>query len=75
MPLVQTYILPGRPGERLALLKQSRAEGMTDFIGSLVDLVEREYIHTQVALGATPKHEKLKMRLNGISQEMGRTPN
>lgn len=45
-------ILHGPEGERLdIILRPSRAEGMTDFIGSLVDLVEREYIHTPVALG------------------------
>ncbi len=49
---MQKYIHQGREGEWLdIILRQSRAEGMTDFIGSLVDLVEREYIHTPVALG------------------------
>ncbi len=40
---------------------------MIDLTSSLVDLVEREYIHTPVALGANPKPEELKMRLKGIS--------
>ncbi len=40
---------------------------MIDFTRSLVDLVEREYIHTPVTLQATPGPEDLKMRLKGIS--------
>ena len=40
---------------------------MIDFTSWLVDSVEREYIHTPVALEATPKPEELKMRLKGIS--------
>ena len=40
---------------------------MVDFTTSLVRLVEEEYIHQDVALGATPKPEELKMRLKGIS--------
>ncbi len=68
MPPVQKGILDGREVELLDLiLKQSRAEGMMAFTRSLVDLVEREYIHTPVALGATPKPDQLKMRLKGIS--------
>jgi len=32
-----------------------------------VKLVEGEWVHTNVALQATPKPEELKMRLKGIS--------
>ncbi len=66
-PPVQKYNRQGRGGERADILKQSRAEGMIDFTRSLVDLVEREYIHPPVALGATPKPDQLKMRLKGIA--------
>jgi twitching motility protein PilT len=66
-PIVQKYILEGREGELLEVLKKSREEGMIDFTSSLVELVESEYIHSRVALEATPKPEELKMRLKGIS--------
>ncbi|MDZ4753835.1 MAG: PilT/PilU family type 4a pilus ATPase [Phycisphaerae bacterium] len=66
-PGVQKYILEGREGELLDIIKQSHEEGMIDFTSSLVKLVEGEYIHAKVALEATPKPEELKMRLKGIS--------
>jgi twitching motility protein PilT len=65
-PIVTKYILEAREGELLDVIKQSREEGMVDFTSSLVDLVEKEYIHHKVALQATPKPEELKMRLKGI---------
>lgn len=66
-PIVQKYVLEAREGELLDIIKQSHEEGMIDFVSSLVKLIEQEYIHTRVALEATPKPEELKMRLKGIS--------
>jgi len=66
-PAVQKYILEGREGELLQIIKQSHEEGMIDFTSSLLNLVEDEFIHQDVALNATPKPEELKMRLKGIS--------
>jgi len=66
-PIVQKYILEGREGELLEVMKKSHEEGMMDFTSALVELVENEYIHHRVALEATPKPEELKMRLKGIS--------
>ena len=66
-PAVQQYILEGREGELLDVIK-SRDAGMLDFTSSLVELVEKEYIHQSVALQSTPKPEELRMRLKGISQ-------
>lgn len=66
-PIVQKYVLEGREGELLEVIKESQEEGMVDFTSSLVRLVEQEYIHHKVALSATPKPEELKMRLKGIS--------
>ncbi|MCH8006848.1 MAG: PilT/PilU family type 4a pilus ATPase [Planctomycetes bacterium] len=66
-PIVKKYILEGREGELLDVLKQSHEEGMCDFTTSLVRLVEAEVIHHRVALECTPKPEELKMRLKGIS--------
>jgi twitching motility protein PilT len=66
-PPIQKYILEGREGELLDVIRQSREEGMIDFTAALVELVEQEMIHHRVALEATPKPEELKMRLKGIS--------
>lgn len=66
-PIVQKYILEAREGELLDVIKKSHEEGMIDFTSSLVQLVEKEYIHHRVAREATPKPEELKMRLKGIS--------
>ncbi|HVP72942.1 MAG TPA: PilT/PilU family type 4a pilus ATPase [Phycisphaerales bacterium] len=65
-PIVQKFILEAREGELLDIIRKSREEGMIDFTSSLVELVEKEYIHHRVALDATPKPEELKMRLKGI---------
>ena len=66
-PAVQKYILEGREGELLDIIK-GRDAGMQDFTTALVDLVEKEFIHQSVALQSTPKPEELRMRLKGISQ-------
>ena len=66
-PAVQKYILEGREGELLDVIRQGLEEGMIDFTSSLVKLVEDEYIHHRVAMEATPKPEELRMRLKGIS--------
>ena len=65
-PAVQKYILDGREGEILELIKQGHDEGLLDFTSALVKLVEDNMIHQRVALEATPKPEELKMRLKGI---------
>ena len=66
-PPVQKYILEGREGELLDVIKKSFEDGMIDFTSALVELVESEMIHHRAALEATPKPEELKMRLKGIS--------
>ena len=66
-PIVQKFILEAREGELLDVIKRSAQEGMIDFTGSLVKLVEEEMIHHKDAIEATPKPEELKMRLKGIS--------
>ena len=66
-PAVQKYILEGREGELLDLIRKGQEEGMVDFTSALVNLVEAEWIHHRVAMEATPKPEELKMRLKGIS--------
>ena len=66
-PAVQKYVLEGREGELLELIKQGQEEGMLDFTSALVKLVETNMIHQRIALEATPKPEELKMRLKGIA--------
>ncbi|MBA4119204.1 MAG: twitching motility protein PilT [Isosphaera sp.] len=67
-PVVQKYVLDGREGELREYLRtvEARQQGMVDFNGSLVDLVEREYIHVRVAEEASPNIDELKMRLKKL---------
>ncbi len=66
-PVCRKFILEGREGELLDIIRTSREAGMIDFTSALVELVETEYIHFKVAMGATPNPEELSMRLKGIS--------
>jgi Tfp pilus assembly ATPase PilU len=61
-------VLEGREGELREYLKTTEAkqQGMIDFNGSLVDLVEREYVHVRVAEEASPNADDLRMRLKKI---------
>ncbi len=67
-PVVRKYILEGREPELVDVLKSQEAVGigMTDFNGSLIKLVETEFIHTRTALEATPNPDELQMRLKKI---------
>jgi twitching motility protein PilT len=67
-PVVRKYILEGREPELVDVLKSQEAigVGMSDFNGSLVKLVETEFIHTRTALEATPNPDELQMRLKKI---------
>jgi twitching motility protein PilT len=65
--ITRKYVLEGREGELLDVIRKSHEEGMIDFTSSLVELVEAEWIHHRVALENTPRPEELKMRLKGIS--------
>lgn len=63
--VVAKYILDEREGEIREILNsiEARQVGMVDFNDSLVDLVEREYIHMRVALEASPNVDDLQMKL------------
>ncbi len=65
-PIVQKYILEGREGELLDVIKRSHEEGMIDFNSALLKLVESEWVSLKTALEATPKPEELKMKIKGI---------
>jgi len=66
--VVQKHILEGREGELRPFLQsvEARKSGMVDFNDSLVDLVEREYIHMRVALEASPNVDELTMKLKKL---------
>ncbi|RMH28366.1 MAG: PilT/PilU family type 4a pilus ATPase [Planctomycetota bacterium] len=63
--VVRKFILEAREGELRDVLNsiEARQIGMIDFNDSLVDLVEREYIHTRVAMEASPNTDDLQMKL------------
>ncbi|MEM9165583.1 MAG: PilT/PilU family type 4a pilus ATPase [Planctomycetota bacterium] len=63
--VVRTHILEGREGELREYIKNIEAQqtGMIDFNGSLVRLVEEEYIHMRVAQESSPNLDELMMRL------------
>ncbi len=65
-PAVSKYILESRESELPDVIKTSRGEGMIDYTGSLVDLVNKEYIHPKIAMEAARSPDELKMRLKGI---------
>lgn len=66
--VVQKFILEGREGELREYLNsiEARQRGMVDFNQSLVDLVEKEYIHMRVAIDASPNVDELMMRLKKL---------
>ncbi|MEM8783200.1 MAG: PilT/PilU family type 4a pilus ATPase [Planctomycetota bacterium] len=66
-PPTRKYIIEGREDELEKVIKDGRDMGMQSFVDSLVDLVEKEYIHPRVAQANAPSPEEIKMRLRGIS--------
>ncbi len=70
-PVVEKYISDGREAELPDVIKSSQHEGMRDFGQSLVELVEKEYIHPRVALANAFNADELKMRLKGIKTGTG----
>lgn len=66
-PPTRKYILEGREVELDQVIKSHREYGMQSFTDSLVDLVEREFIHPRVAQANATSPEEVKMRLRGIS--------
>jgi twitching motility protein PilT len=66
--VVRKHILEGREGELREFLKsiEARQTGMMDFNESLVQLVEKEYIHMRTAMEATPNADELMMRLKKL---------
>ncbi len=65
-PVVSKYIYDERESELGDVIRDSREAGMLDLTSSLVDLVQKEYIHPRVAMSAAHNADELKMRLKGI---------
>ncbi|MCC6677693.1 MAG: PilT/PilU family type 4a pilus ATPase [Phycisphaerales bacterium] len=66
--VVRKHILEAREGELREYLKsiEARQTGMMDFNESLVQLVEKEYIHMRTAMESTPNADELMMRLKKL---------
>ncbi|MFG0244048.1 MAG: type IV pilus twitching motility protein PilT [Phycisphaerales bacterium JB054] len=66
--VVQKHILEGREGELREYLNSIEAiqSGMKDFNLSLVELVEKEYIHMRTAIDSSPNVDELMMRLKKL---------
>ena len=66
--VVRKFILEAREGELREYLKsiEARQTGMLDFNESLVQLVEKEYIHMRTAMENTPNADELMMRLKKL---------
>ena len=67
--VVQKHVLEGREGELREYINtvEARQTGMIDFNQSLVELVEKEYIHMRVASEASPNLDELLMRLKKLA--------
>jgi len=65
-PPTRNLILEGREGELEKVISNSREGGMQSYVDSLVDLVEKNFVHPRVAQAASPSPEEIKMRLRGI---------
>jgi len=63
---IQKLIDEQRDDEINKVIRASGPEGMLDMNECLRDLVEREFIDTDVAYAASPNAQELKMRLKGI---------
>jgi len=65
-PPTRKYILDGREIDLDEVIKQHRTDGMHRMLDSLVQLVEKEYIHPKVAEAAAASADELNMRLRKI---------
>ena len=66
--MVRKHILDAREGELREYLNSIEAmqSGMKDFNQSLVELVEKEFIHMRTALENSPNVDDLQMRLKKL---------
>lgn len=64
--LARKYILDGREHELGTVIRESKEQGMQTFTDSLVDLVQKQYIHPRAAQASASNPDELKMRLKGM---------
>ena len=66
--VVRKHVMEGREGELREYLNSVEAmqTGMKDFNLSLVELVEKEYIHMRTAIESSPNVDELMMRLKKL---------
>ncbi len=64
--IVKKLIQEERDTELPSVIRANENEGMQDFVKSLCDLVDKEWIDIKVALEYSPNVEELKMALKGI---------
>lgn len=64
--LARKYILDGREHELNTVIRESKEQGMQTFTDSLVDLVQKQYIHPRAAMSVASNPDELKMRLKGM---------
>ncbi len=65
-PSTRKYILEGREHELDEVIKGEREAGMQTFTDSLVELVQKEYVHPKEAQSHAASPEEVRMRLRGI---------
>lgn len=68
-PPTRKHILENREHELEEVIRTHRDDGMQTFSDSLVELVNKEYIHPRVAQQAADSPEEIQMRLRGIKAE------
>ena len=68
-PPTRKYILDGREHELEEVILAQRDMGMQSLVDSLVELVEKEYIHPRVAQSAASSPQEIVMRLKGIKNQ------
>jgi twitching motility protein PilT len=66
-PPTRKFILDGKEDSLPDVMKSHRDQGMQTFTDSLVDLVDKQYIHPKVAMEVANSPDEIKMRLRGIS--------
>ena len=68
-PPTRKYILEEREHELHEVIDSEKESGMQTFTDSLVDLVQKEFIHPRVAQSASNSPQEIKMRLRGIKTQ------
>jgi twitching motility protein PilT len=64
--LTRKYIMDGKEHDLNTVIRESKEQGMQTFTDSLVDLVQKQYIHPRSAMAVASNPDELKMRLKGM---------